>query len=132
MVKELKSSSKPFHSLGKIMKIILIVLLVIFIMHLMFRQIVKRYRFLSSQVESLQKEMNYLEKENRELRESLEAENREELFEKEARMSLGLKKEGEKTVVLKPITTTTTLTAISEQPDQNSKLIKWFEKIKNF
>jgi len=59
--------------------------------------------------------LNYLQEENVKLKAPTGNQSNEEYLEKESRLSLGMKKEGETVVVLKQNTTTTTTRTKQEQ-----------------
>ncbi len=87
---------------------ILIILGITLLYKGMFANILKRRQFLKTQAENLQKELDYLKNENLKLKGADSKETDEEYLEKESRLSLGFKKEGETVVVLNPGTSTST------------------------
>jgi cell division protein FtsB len=95
----------------KIIKILIVVALVsgliYFVFFYLFHDVNKQKNFLREQIADLNKEVTVLEEENKSLQEGILEINQEEFLEKEARVNLGYKKEGEKTVILKINTTTT-------------------------
>ena len=94
----------------------------------MFANILKRRQFLKNQSQTLQKELDYLKTENLKLKGSENKESDEEYLEKESRLSLGFKKEGETVVVLNPGTVSSTT---KEEPGELSlsvnKMIDFFK-----
>lgn len=95
----------------QIIKILAWITLIAFLVYILFfyalHDINKQKRFLRSQIASLNKEMLDLKKENEELEQGILQVDEEEFLEKEARVNMGYKKDGEKTVILKINTTTT-------------------------
>ena len=93
-------------------KLIIIVILCLALFFLIYKGlfggIIKRRQFLKKQYDQLQKELNYAKLENQKLKASGQSQTDEEYLEKESRLSLGMKKEGETVVVLEQETTTTT------------------------
>jgi len=93
-------------------KLIIIVILCLVLLLLIYKGlfggIIKRRQFLKKQYDQLQKELNYAKLENQKLKTSGQSQTDEEYLEKESRLSLGMKKEGETVVVLEQETTTTT------------------------
>lgn len=94
----------------KIIKITIILLVILgmlyFLYSYMFININKQKNFLKSQINILSQEAESLEVENQTLKKDIDMINKEEFFEKEARINLGYKKEDEKAVILKTTTTT--------------------------
>lgn len=62
----------------------------------------QRYQLLSGEVRSLEQKKINLEEEQKKLKQLLEEGRQEEVLEKEARLMLGLKKKGEKVVMILP------------------------------
>jgi len=96
---------------NKIFKIALLVLLILLIIlsiyFITFRKVNQRKKALELQLERLNKEITYIKKENQDLKEGVYNSSKDEFLEKEARLNLGYKKEGETAVILSGNTTTT-------------------------
>jgi cell division protein FtsB len=111
---------------SKIFKICLLVLgiisIILSIYFFTFRKINKRKKTLELQLDRLTHEMEYIKKENTDLKVGVYNSSKDEFLEKEARMNLGYKKEGETAVILSGNTTTT------KASDKNSKSL--VEKLK--
>lgn len=108
----------------KISLIGLLILLVVFSVYTFsFRKINQRRKTLKLQLERLNNEMQYIKKENMELKEGVFNSSKNEFLEKEARLNSGYKKEGETAVILSSGTTTTKA--------KNTNDGSFFEKIKN-
>lgn len=81
--------------------------LVVFgIYYFVFREVNQKKRILEMQLNMLNKEIEYLEKENKDLKEGIFNSSKDEYYEREARLNLGYKKEGETAVILSSTTTT--------------------------
>ena len=117
----------------KIFKFILIVgligLIVFGIYYFVFRKVNQKKRILEMQLNMLSKEIEYLEKENQDLKEGIFNSSKEEYYEREARLNLGYKKEGETAVILS--STTTTKGEILEEVNVDfwSKVKNWFKDL---
>lgn len=112
----------------KIFKIIIICLLIGLVIYAIyffsFYKINKRKRILELQLNMLNKEIEYVKKENQSLKEGIFDSSKDEYLEKEARLNLGYKKEGETAVILSSTTTTKT--------DKNLNNSSLFDKIRNW
>ena len=96
----------------------------------LFGSVVKRRQFLKQQYEQLQREMDYAKKENIKLKTSDSSQTDEEYLEKESRLSLGMKKEGETVVVLQEGTTTsTTLSNTNDISQSVNSILNFFKKL---
>jgi len=95
---------------NKTIKIIFWVLLILFILYFVyftyFQKIMKRRKTLEMQLDMINQEVSYMEKENANLKAGISDSLKEEYLEKEARLNLGYKKEGETAVILSGTTTT--------------------------
>ncbi len=115
----------------KIIKILITVSLVVCVLYFsffyLFQDINKQKNFLQVQINELNQEVALLEEENKSLQKGILEIDQEEFLEKEARVNLGYKKDGEKTVILKINTTTT---KSQEQLKMEASLLyrikKWF------
>ena len=94
----------------KILKILIICLLIGIVIYLIyflvFYKINKRKRNLELQLNMINKEIQYIQKENLDLKEGVFDSSKYEYLEKEARLNLGYKKQGETAVILSGTTTT--------------------------
>jgi len=96
----------------------------------LFGSVVKRRQFLKKQYDQLQKELDYAKQENTRLKESGNEQTDEEYLEKESRLSLGMKKEGETAVVLQQVTTSSTTLSNSENiPQSVNSILNFFRKL---
>jgi|GEM_PF-6896642 len=96
----------------------------------LFGSVVKRRQFLKQQYDQLQKELDYAKKENIKLKTSGSSQTYEEYLEKESRLSLGMKKEGETVVVLQEGTTTsTTISNINDISKSVNSIFNFFKKL---
>lgn len=86
--------------------IILIGLIGFGVYYFVFRDVNQKKKILEMQLNMLDKEIEYLEKENKDLKEGIFNSSKNEYYEREARLNLGYKKEGETAVILSSTTTT--------------------------
>jgi cell division protein FtsB len=115
----------------KIFKYILVVgligLIVFGIYYFVFKKVNQKKRILEMQLNMLSKEIEYLEKENQNLKEGIFNSSKEEYYEREARLNLGYKKEGETAVILSSTTTTKKENLEEVNIDIWSKIKNWFK-----
>jgi len=71
-----------------------------------FQRINKRKRVLEMQLNMINKEIDYVSQENKDLKEGIYNSSKDEYLEKEARLNFGYKKDGETAVILSGTTTT--------------------------
>lgn len=109
--------------------VILIGLLGFGVYYFVFRDVNQKKKILEMQLNMLDKEIEYLEKENKDLKEGIFNSSKNEYYEREARLNLGYKKEGETAVILS--STTTTKAEILDNIDLSTwdKIKKWFKEL---
>lgn len=117
----------------KIFKICLIIVLVALFCYVIymvvFQKINKRKRALEMQLNMVNNEIEYLKKENNELKEGISKSTQEEYLEKEARLNFGFKKEGETAVILSNTTTTKNEDSLNKNSSLWDKIKEWWVKL---
>ncbi len=107
----------------------LISLVVFGIYYFVFREVNQKKRILEMQLNMLNKEIEYLEKENKDLKEGIFNSSKDEYYEREARLNLGYKKEGETAVILSSTTTTKVESLDNTNENVWNKIKKWFQDL---
>lgn len=103
-------------------KILFIIISLVFIFFFSLRIIedFQRYQLLTNEVKSLEQRKSSIEKEKEKIEQLLQEEKQEEALEQAARLMIGLKKSGEKVIMVLPIKDTSNIAEFQNSTSSDS------------